>query len=208
MKSIRTIAAALAFAAIATLTANAQTARPAAPTQAAGGGAIPAETKFAIVDTRAFQDPKTGVQRLISVFNAVDREFKPRRDELVGLRTRYEQIAKDIEATKAVADEKTLIAKAEQADTLKSDIERKQQDGQKALDKRIQELTAPVYQDISTALQAFAKARGITVLFDAAKMEGAMFVVNDGIDVTDAFIKDYNSRNPATASVATPGARP
>ncbi len=203
MKTFRTIAAALAFTAIATLTANAQTAaRPAATAPAqTSGGALPADGKIAIIDTGAFTDPKVGVTRLVRVFESVEREFKPRRDELQGLRTRYEQIGKDFDATKGVADQKSLAAKADQAEALKKEIERKQEDGQRALDKRIRELSDPIYQEISTALQAYSKQRGITVLFDASKMAGAMLVVNDGIDITDAFIKDYNQRNPATAAL-------
>ncbi|MGB8510084.1 MAG: OmpH family outer membrane protein [Pyrinomonadaceae bacterium] len=208
MKPIRTIAAALLFAAITVVNANAQApaGRPAAA-PAQGNVAI-ADGKLAIIDTRAFNDPKSGVTRLLKAFDMVDREFKPRRDEIQQLRTRYEQLLKDIDATKGVADGKALQTKADQADTLKSDIERRQQDGQKALDKRIAELTEPIYQDISTALQTYAKSRGITVLFDASKMAGAMFIVNDTLDITDAFIAEYNQRNPATASAGTPAARP
>lgn len=208
MKPIRTIAAALLFAAITVVNANAQApaGRPAAA-PAQGNVAI-ADGKLAIIDTRAFNDPKSGVTRLLKAFDTVDREFKPRRDEIQQLRTRYEQLLKDIDATKGVADGKALQTKADQADTLKSDIERRQQDGQKALDKRIAELTEPIYQDISTALQTYAKSRGITVLFDASKMAGAMFIVNDTLDITDAFIAEYNQRNPATASAGTPAARP
>ncbi|MCA1593106.1 MAG: OmpH family outer membrane protein [Acidobacteria bacterium] len=213
MKPFRTIAAATFFATIASVfTANAQQptgrqaaggAPPVAARPAAAPGGPIADGKIAIIDTAAFADPKQGVTRLVRVFDSVEREFKPRRDELQQLRTRYEQIVKDIDATKAVSDEKSLMAKADQAEILKKDIERKQEDGQRALDKRIKELTEPIYQDISTALQAYAKQRGVTVLFDASKMAGVMFVVNDTIDITDGFIAEYNQRNPATAA-ATP----
>lgn len=208
MKLFRTIAASAFFAAMTVVTANAQApaagrpaagAPPAAARAAAPGGPI-ADGKVAIIDTAAFADPKAGVTRLVRAFDVVDREFKPRRDEIVQLKTRYDQIVSDINTTKGVSDEKALQAKADQAESLKSDIERKQQDGQRAIDKRIKELTEPIYQDISTALQAYAKSRGVTVLFDASKMAGVMFVVNDTIDITEGFIAEYNQRNPATAA--------
>ena len=59
-----------------------------------------------------------------------------------------------------MADQKALQAKADQAQQLETEMKRKQEDGKKALDRRIQELTGPVYQDIGSALQAYAKARG------------------------------------------------
>ncbi|HWS86456.1 MAG TPA: OmpH family outer membrane protein [Pyrinomonadaceae bacterium] len=207
MKAIRTTFFAAALAATAALTASAQT--PAQPRPAAPGpstAAAIAEGKFAIIDTDAFGDQKDGIKRLVAAFQTVEREFKPRRDELQGLQTRYQALVKEVNDTKAVADQKALAAKADQAQQLEIEIKRKQEDGQKALDKRVQELTGPVYQDIGNALQAFAKARGLSVVFDVSKMQGVVMVVDGGIDITSAFIADYNTRNPATASAATPAA--
>jgi Skp family chaperone for outer membrane proteins len=220
MKAIRNILAASALAAFAALSANAQapaggrtaaTPTPAAqtprPTAPAGSqGTTIAEGKFAIVDTDAFQDPKDGIARLVSAAATVDREFKPRRDEIQQLQTRYEGLAKQIQDTQKVADQKALQGLADQAETLKSDIERKQQDGQRAIQKRWAELSGPIFTDINNALRAYAQARGISVVFDLSKMEGVVMVVNaNGIDITAGFIADYNQRNPAaTASTVAP----
>jgi Skp family chaperone for outer membrane proteins len=218
MKAIRITFFAAAFAATVALTASAQTQpatrpapaqpRPAAPAPAAGGALTIAEGKFAIIDTEAFGDQKEGIQRLVAAFQTVEREFKPRRDEITTLRNRYDALVKEVNDTKAVAAPAALQTKADQAEALKIEIERKQQDGQKALDKRVQELTGPVYQDIGNALQAYAKARGLSVVFDVSKMQGVVMVVDGGIDITSAFIAEYNQRNPATAAAATPPARP
>jgi Skp family chaperone for outer membrane proteins len=211
MKAIRKTFFAAAFAAFAALTASAQApaTRPAAtPAAPQGGSAAIAEGKFAIIDTDAFNDPAQGIKRLVAAFQTVEREFKPRRDEIQGLKTRYDALVKEIQDTQKVADQKALQAKAEQAETLKDDIERKQKEGQKALDKRVSDLTAPVYQDIGQALQAYAKARGLTVIFDVSKMQGVVMVVNDSVDITGAFIADYNQRNPAATAAAAPPPRP
>ncbi|MFL6257674.1 MAG: OmpH family outer membrane protein [Pyrinomonadaceae bacterium] len=217
MKAIRITFFVAAFAAMAALTASAQTqpsTRPAAPAlprpaAAAPGGAVTvAEGKFAIIDTEAFGDAKDGIQRLVAAFQTVEREFKPRRDEIQTLRNRYDGLIKEVNDTKAVADQKALAAKADQASQLEIEIKRKQEDGQKALDRRVQELTGPVYQDIGNALQAYAKARGLSVVFDVSKMQGVVMVVDGGIDITSAFIAEYNQRNPATTAAAAPATRP
>ncbi|MDQ5838772.1 MAG: OmpH family outer membrane protein, partial [Acidobacteriota bacterium] len=122
----------------------------------------------------------------------------------------YDALVKEISETQKVADQKAIAAKADQAEQLKTEIERKQQDGQKALEKRAQDLLGPVQQDISNAILAFARARGISVVFDLSKLGNVVMLVNekDPINITDAFIADYNQRNPAsTASTApaTPG---
>ncbi|HWW75635.1 MAG TPA: hypothetical protein VNZ44_09575, partial [Pyrinomonadaceae bacterium] len=138
MKVIGRIFFAAAVAATAALTASAQTqpaARPAAPAAAAQAN-VP-DGKIAIIDSDAFSDQKGGIQRLVAAFQTVEREFKPRRDELQTLRTKYDAIVKQANDTKAVADQKSLAALADQADTLKKDIERRQEDGQRALEKRV-----------------------------------------------------------------------
>jgi Skp family chaperone for outer membrane proteins len=208
MKAIRTTFFAAAFAATAALTASAQTAQPRPAAPAAGGAVTVAEGKFAIIDTDSFGDTKEGIKRLVAAFQAVEREFKPRRDEIESLRTRYAALVKEVNDTKAVAAPAALQAKADQATALETEIKRKQEDGQKALDKRVQDLTGPVYQDIGNALQAYAKARGLSVVFDVSKMQGVVMVVDGGIDITNAFIADYNQRNPASTAAAAPAARP
>jgi Skp family chaperone for outer membrane proteins len=213
MKAIRTTFFAAALAATAALTASAQTqpaSRPAAPAAqqprpaAVPGAVTVAEGKFAIIDTESFGDAKEGIQRLVAAFQTVEREFKPRRDEITTLKTRYDALVKEVNDTKAVAAPAALQAKADQAQQLEIEIKRKQEDGQKALDKRVQELTGPVYQDIGNALQAYAKARGLSVVFDVSKMQGVLMVVDGGIDITNAFIAEYNQRNPASTASAAP----
>jgi Skp family chaperone for outer membrane proteins len=198
MKAIRKPFFAAAFAIMAALTAAAQTQPGARPATPGTSGAVVPESKFAIIDTDAFGDPKGGIKQLINAFEIVEREFKPRRDEIQTLRMRHDALVKEINDTRVVAAPAVLQTKADQAAAIETELKRKQQDGQKALDKRTQELTGPVYQDIGNVLQAFAKARGLSVVFDVSKMQGVVMVINDSIDITNAFIAEYNQRNPAS----------
>jgi Skp family chaperone for outer membrane proteins len=211
MKVIRNAAAAAIFAAFAALSVSAQQPaanRPAAPAAApAQAAANVPDAKVAIIDSDAFGDQKAGVQRLLAAFNTLDREFKPRRDELQTLKTRYDGLVKQINDTKAVANQASLAQLADQAETLEKDLKRKQEDGQAAYQKRLQELTEPVFRDLSQALQNYARQRNIAVVFDISKMGNAMMVVNNAVDITDAFIADYNQRNPASTAAAAPANR-
>ena len=213
---IRNTAAAAILAAFAAVSAAAQTGAPARP--APGGGAAPAaapannggvvpDGKVATIDTDAFADQKAGIGRLVAVYAAIEREFKPRGDELRAMKTRYDGIVKQVNDTKAVADQKALAALADQAESLEKEMKRRQEDLQAASQKRFAELAEPVYRDIGQALQNFARQRGITVVFDLSKTGNAVMVVNNAVDITDAFIADYNQRNPAAAASAAP-ARP
>lgn len=153
--------------------------------------------KIAIINTQAFSDQKIGITRLAAMYKKVEDEFKPRHDEIKTLMTRYEQLKKEITDTKALADQKTITAKIDQAEKLERDIKFKREDGQAAMEKRFAELSNPVFTDIQTALKTFAKQKGIDVILDIGRdNSGSIFLMNEAADITRVFITEYNKINP------------
>jgi outer membrane protein len=207
------------FAAVGLLTtvavsASAQAQRPAAPAtqpQAPANVAVP-ESKMALIYSDAFLDPKNGIAKFTSISNTLEREFQPRKTELQNLQTRINTLTKEISDTQAVADPNTIRQKRDQLDQANIEFKRKGEDAQAAFEKRRQEIFLPLQQDIAKALEAYAKSRGITVIVDGSSVPFAYAA--DSIDITRAFISDFNSKNPATAAVTAPpaaapaGARP
>jgi outer membrane protein len=205
------------FTAAASLSALAQQPAGARPTPArpapavsapaaSGAAAAAAVGPIAIIDIQAFGDEKTGIKRLGAAYETLRREFKPRQDELNTLRTRYDALTKELETLQKsnVADQTSIQKKIDDLANLEKDIKRKQEDAQAALEKREGELTQPVWDDINAALRAFAQQRGISLIFEKSKLagNGLLFVVNDSMDITGAFVAEYNQRNPATAAAA------
>ena len=92
--------------------------------------------------------------------------------------------------------------KIDQVEQLKKDAQRKAEDGQAAYDKRRKELFSPLQEDIGKALEAYAKPHNINVLIDGSQVP--LVYAADSIDITRAFINDFNSKNPATAAVTPP----
>jgi outer membrane protein len=158
--------------------------------------ATTAPTKVAVIDTDMFSDEKAGIKRLLAAFQQLDARFKPQRDEIAGMITRYEALAKEVNSPAPGVTQQQLAAKAEQAQTLQTDIKRKQEDARVAYTKQAQTITQPVQQAIYNALEAFAKARGIDILLDASKSRDSMLVLNNAVNITTAFIADYNAKNP------------
>ena len=206
------------FAAVALLTAaafcvSAQQQRPAQPRpttpaappatapQTTGPVAVP-DSKMAMIYSDAFLDPKTGIARYNSLAGTLQREFQPREAELQALQTKINTLTKDIESTQSVADPNAIQQKRDQLAQMTTDFKRKGEDAQAAFTKRRQEILLPLQQDIHKALEAFAKARGITVVVDGSQVP--VIYAADNIDITKAFIAEYNSKNPATASVTQP----
>ncbi len=196
------------FAAVALLTAtvicvSAQQKPTGAPAAAAPQTtvAVP-DSKMAMIYSDAFLDPKNGIARFNSLLNTLNREFEPRRTELQGLQTRINTLAKEIDDTQNVAAPDSIRQKRDQLAQLNTEFKRKGEDAEAAYTKRRQEIFTPLQQDIGKALEVFAKARGITVIVDGSQVP--VVYAADNIDITRAFIAEFNSKNPATASVTQP----
>jgi Skp family chaperone for outer membrane proteins len=209
MKHFRLIAATLMLAAMIAVSASAQTrpgttpARTAAPqtTPAASNAPVP-DTKIAFIDTGAFGEEKVGITRFVNAMKSLEREFKPRQDELNTIQTRIKGIADELNklsAGSAVVDQKTIQAKQEEGERLQRDLKYKQDQADADFKKRYSDVVSPISQDIGKALDTFATQRGITMILDISKLAPAILTVNPAMDVTTTFINEYNSTHPATA---------
>ena len=174
----------------------------AAPAAAPQTNAAVPDSKMAMIYSDAFLDPKTGIARFNSLLNTLNREFQPRQAELQALQTKINTLTKEIDDTQNVADPNALRTKREQLAQMQTDFKRKGEDAEAAYAKRRQEIFTPLQQDIGKALEVFAKARGITVIVDGSQVP--VVYAADSIDITRAFINDFNSKNPATAAVTQP----
>jgi len=183
-------------------------ARPAAPTTAAPTDntvALPT-SKMAVIYTDAFLDPKTGIAKFNTVITKLNGEFQKIKDDLTQQQTRAQALETEINKLREAPegtpiDQKALQAKIDQLDQLKKDIQRKGEDAQASYNKRRQELFTPLQDELGKALEAFAKARGINVIIDAAQVP--LLYAAENIDITRAFIIDFNTKNPVTAASTT-----
>ena len=196
----------VAFAFVLTLCASSVFAQPkpaaTAPAQTAPQTVAFPESKIALIYSDAFLDAKTGIARFGTVVNALNREFQPRQTELQQLQQKIQALTDDITKTTAVADPRTLQTKQDQLDQMKKDLQRKGEDAQAAYDKRRKEIFTPLQDDIGKALEVYAKAHNINVIIDGSQVP--LVYAADALDITRAFINDFNSKNPATAAVTTP----
>jgi len=199
---------------VASISAQQPAARPAAPTPtpAATTPAAPAAnvqlpmSKMAVIYTDLFLDQKTGIAKFNSVVTKLNGEFQKPKDELTQMQNRATALETEINKLReapegAPVDQRSLQAKIDQLDQLKKDIQRKAEDAQGAYNRRRAELFNPLQDEIGKALEAFAKARGINVIIDGTSVP--LLYAADSIDITRAFIAEFNSKNPVTAASAT-----
>jgi len=161
---------------------------------------------MAVIYTDLFLDQKTGIAKFSSVVTRLNGEFQKTKDEITQMQTRAQALESEITKLRQAPegtpiDQRSLQAKIDQLEQLKKDIQRKGEDAQAAYNRRRQELFTPLQDEIGRALEVFAKARGINVIIDAAQVP--LLYAADSIDITRAFIADFNSKNPATAATTT-----
>ena len=202
MKIDRLIVAFAFVLALCALPVMAQT-RPAAtaPAQTPANVAVP-ESKIALIYSDAFLDSKTGIARFSTLVGTLNREFQPRQTELQALQKKIQDLTDDITKTAQVADPRTTQTKQDQLDQMKKEFQRKGEDAQGAYERRRKEIFTPLQEDIGKALEVYAKGHNINVIIDGSQVP--LVYAADALDITRAFINDFNSKNPATAAVTTP----
>lgn len=162
-------------------------------------------SKLALIFSEAFQDPKNGIARFAVTLTKLNGEFQKIQDELSQTAQRLKPLQDEITNMQrtGTTTPAQIQVKIEALDQQKKDYQRKGEDAQANYQRRRLELFNPLQEDVGKALDAFAKARSITMLIDGSQVQGILYAA-DVIDVTRAFISDYNAKNPATASVTTP----
>ena len=206
MKIDRIIAALAFVLALSFSTAFAQP-KPAAPaTQppAQSTASVP-ESKIALIYSDGFLDAKTGIARFNTLVTTLNREFQPRQTELQTMQQRITTLTNEVnqaQAAASVVDPKSIQAKIDTLEQLKKDYQRKGEDAQAAYNKRKQDIFQPLQDDIGKALELYAKQHNINVIIDGSQVP--LVYAADTLDITRAFINEFNSKNPATASVTPP----
>jgi len=206
MKTFRTLVAAIAVAAFTILaqslltmgTSSAET----MPPQASAPAII------AIIDSSAFSGEKTGITRGTNGMKSLDAKYLPLRTEIRGMRERLSTLRADIQKKRLIQDARTAAQQVDEADRLEVQIKRKQEDAQASYQRDSAATLEPLQNHIAGALNAYAQAKGITLVLDANRVP--IIYAAQSIDITRAFIDDYNRKNPGgpatttTAPAATP----
>src|SRR5258706_14920117 len=178
------------------------TARPQAPsTQPASNVPV---SKMAVIYSEAFQDPKICIARFIATLNKLNGEFQKTQDELTQTGQRLTALQTEITNLQATggATPAQIQAKIDTLDQQKRDYTRKGEDSKAAYQKRQQDLFLPLQDEVGKALDAYAKTHGITLIIDGSQTP--ILYASESMDVTKAFITEYNLKNPGTAQLTRP----
>jgi len=167
--------------------------------------AIP-PSRIAVIDTSVFSDEKAGIFRVIDATKSLQNEFRARQQELQTTQTRLNTLVEDIRKLRQVnpVDQKAVQAKQEEGLRLQQDFDARKQRYEEDYARRYSQVMGPVSQQIGKALDDFAAQHGITMTLDVSKLLPAILTALPTVEVTNAFIAEFNRKNPRVTSVTKP----
>jgi Skp family chaperone for outer membrane proteins len=152
---------------------------------------------ISVIDTTAFMDQKTGINRMMSAMRQLQAKYEPVRVELVGMRNRLEAMRFDIQRNKGIQQPQLIAQQTAEADHLDLQIKRKAEEAQTNYNRDRVAVIDPLQKDITNALSAYAQAKGITLLFDMNQVPVLFSAPH--VNITRDFIAEYNRTHPVTS---------
>jgi Skp family chaperone for outer membrane proteins len=174
------------------------------PAPAAATGGVGAEGKVAILNTAAFRQ---GINELKVKLDALNSEFEPKKKEYEALENKVNDLKNKIQTQGNTVSAAVRNQWVEEGTESEKRLKRMGEDLQGLADKRLQEVSQPIYDKIAKVLETYCQQRNIVMVLDAgaAQQAGVLLFAQAATDITADFMSDYNKANPAgAASTAAP----
>lgn len=197
----------LAILAAVVLASTGVSARAQQATQAGVGAALP-DGKVAVVNTQAFPG---GIGELKQKYEAVDKQFQPRYQQLQTLENQLKQLETDIKVKCPQLTPDKCQEMQNNYEDMKKKGQRDYEDLKAEYDRTIDTATKPVRDKLYQFLNNYASQRGVVLVINlaGAAQSGSLAYWNPGTDITEDFIGEYNKANPVPggAPAAAPPAK-
>ena len=188
---------------LATLTVFSQTPTPsrpaaggAAPAAAAPAGGTGAEGKVAYLNTAQF---RVGIEELKIRLEALNGEFEPKKKEIQALEEEVNNLKNKIQTQGSTVSVQVRNQWVEEATEKEKTLKRRAEDYEALGQRRLGEVSQPVYEKITKFLEQYCSQKGIVMVLEggAAQQAGILLCASQATDITDDFMQAYNKSNPA-----------
>src|SRR5262245_19198947 len=198
------------------LVAFAQTPKPPARTTTAASapatgdsagastGGTGAEGKLAYINTGKFS---SDINELKSKLDALTSEFDPKKKEVQGEEDALNNLENKINSQGATVSIQVRAQWVDEATDKEKSLNRKKEDYNAIGQRRLAEVTQPIYDKVGKFLEGYCQQRGIVMVLEggAAQQAGILLFAAQATDITDDFIKEYNKANPGSGGAAAAG---
>lgn len=202
--AIMTVFASAVFAQTPTPPATRSTAATSAPGASTGGTG--AEGKLAYVNTARFG---ADISELKAKLDSLNAEFDSKKKEVQAEEDAVANLKDKINKQGATVSVQIRTQWVEEATDKEKGLTRKKEDYNQMGQRRLAEVTQPVYDKVGKFLESYCQQRGIVMVLEggAAQQAGILLFASQATDITEDFIKEYNKANPAAAGAAAPAAK-
>src|SRR5215468_1418608 len=173
------------------------------PTSSAPAGGTGAEGKLAYINTAKFS---TDIGELKAKIDALNKEFESKKNEVQSEDDALTNLKNKINTQGSTVSVQVRTQWVDEATEKEKILTRKKEDYSQLGQRRLQEVTQPIYDKVGKFLESYCQQRGIVMVLEggAAQQAGILLFAAQATDITDDFIKEYNKANPGSGGAAAP----
>ena len=174
----------------------------------ATGATTPGGVKVGIVD---IQQAIIGTNEGARDFEALQKKFEPKRNELSGMNNDIENLKKQLNTQGDKMNEEARATLVKQIESKQKVLQRSGEDAQNDYQQQQNEIAQRILQKMAPVIDKYAKANGYGLLFDSSNPwpQGPLLWATAGVDLTKAIVDAYNSQSgvaPPPKPAGAPGA--
>ncbi|HZP24417.1 MAG TPA: OmpH family outer membrane protein [Terriglobales bacterium] len=183
---------------------SAPAAAPATANSTTSAAATPASSiKVGIID---IQQAIVATNEGARDFEALQKKFEPKKNELAGQNTEVENLKKQLQTQGDKMNEEARNTLVKSIETKQKSLQRSVEDAQNEYQQQQNEIAQRILQKMAPVIDKYAKANGYGLLFDSSNPwpQGPLLWATSGVDLTKTIVDAYN----AQSGVAPPPAAP
>jgi outer membrane protein len=186
-----------------TTPAAAASSAPAGSAAGAPTGGTGAEGKLVYINIGKFG---TDINELKVKIDALNNEFESKKKEVQAEEDALNNLKTKINNQGGTVSVQVRSQWVDEATDKEKTLNRKKEDYNQIGQRRLAEITQPVYEKVGKFLEGYCQQRGIVMVLEggAAQQAGILIFAALNSDITDDFIKEYNKANPAGGGAAAP----
>jgi outer membrane protein len=186
--------------AIAGLAQSTPAAAPAATTAAPNGS-----VKVGIID---IQQAIIGTNEGARDFEALQKKFEPKRNELAAQNTDIDNLKKQLSTQGDKMNEEARATLVKSIETKQKSLQRSAEDAQNDYQQQQNEIAQRILQKMAPVIDKYAKANSYGLLFDSSNPwpQGPLLWATAGVDLTKTIVDAYNAQSGVAAPPRPAGA--
>jgi outer membrane protein len=148
----------------------------------------------------------TDINELKVKIDGLNAEFESKKKEVQAEEEALNNLKTKINSQGGTVSVQIRAQWVDEATDKEKSLNRKKEDYNQIGQRRLAEITQPVYDKVGKFLEGYCQQRGIVMVLEggAAQQAGILIFAAQNSDITDDFIKEYNKANPAGGGAAAP----